>query len=102
MNNKSLIACLAIFGCISVTSIAAQAQETPEPKVEQSRENIRDLELGSRAPAKFQRPEAGLKDWNKRGLKAPSKEAQWVKINDKYVMVQITNGQITEIVPIRK
>ncbi|OCR24019.1 lipoprotein [Pseudomonas syringae] len=102
MNSKSLIACLAILGCVSVTNVAVQAQEKPEPKVEQSKENIRDLELGSRAPAKFQRPEAGMKDWSKHGLKAPSKEAQWVKINDKYVMVQITNGQITEIVPIRK
>jgi Ni/Co efflux regulator RcnB len=57
---------------------------------------------GDRAPAKFQRPDAALKDWSKRGLKEPSKEAQWVKINDKYVMVQTTNGQITEIVPVTK
>ncbi|WP_426139775.1 RcnB family protein [Pseudomonas sp. DWP3-1-2] len=102
MNCKSFVACLAILGCVSVNSLSVQAQEKPEPKVEESRDNMRDLELGSRAPAKFQRPEAGLKDWSKRGLKAPSKEAQWVKINNKYVMVQTTNGQITEIVPARK
>ncbi|EPJ87940.1 MULTISPECIES: RcnB family protein [Pseudomonas] len=102
MNRKSLIACLAILGCVSVTSVAVQAQEKSEPTVEQSKENIRDLEKGDRAPAKFQRPDAALKDWSKRGLKEPSKEAQWVKINDKYVMVQTTNGQITEIVPVTK
>jgi Ni/Co efflux regulator RcnB len=102
MNSKSLIACLAILGCVSVTSLSVQAQDKPEPKVEQSKDNMRDLEKGSRAPAKFQRTDAGIKDWSKHGLKAPSKEAQWVKINDKYVMVQKTNGQITEIVPIRK
>lgn len=102
MNSKSLIACLAIFGCVSVTSLAAHAADAPEPKIEQSKDNPRDLELGSRAPQQFQRPEAGLKDWSKRGLKEPAKESQWVKIHDKYVQVQITNGQITEIVPVKK
>jgi Ni/Co efflux regulator RcnB len=84
-----------------VTSLSAQAADAPEQTVTPSKDNIRDLELGSRAPQKFQRPEAGLKDWSKRGLKEPSKEAQWVQIHDKYVMVQITNGQITEIVPVK-
>jgi Ni/Co efflux regulator RcnB len=98
----SLIACLAILGCVSMTSLAAHAADTPEPKVEESKDNLRDLELGSRAPEKFRRPEAALKDWSKRGLKEPAKESQWVQINDKYVQVQITNSQITEIVPVKK
>jgi Ni/Co efflux regulator RcnB len=100
--STSLIACLAILGCVSMTSLAAHAADTPEPKVEESKDNLRDLELGSRAPEKFRRPEAALKDWSKRGLKEPAKESQWVQINDKYVQVQITNSQITEIVPVKK
>lgn len=102
MKSKSLIACLAILGCVSVTSLSAQAADAPEQKVEVSKDNMHELELGSRAPEKFRRPQEGLKDWSKRGLKEPAKEAQWVQINDKYVMVQITNGQITEIVPVKK
>jgi Ni/Co efflux regulator RcnB len=102
MKSKTLVACLAILGCVAVTSLSVHAADAAEPKVEESRDNMRDLELGSRAPQKFQRPEAGLKDWKTRGLEEPSKESQWVQINDKYVMVQITNGQITEIVPIKK
>jgi Ni/Co efflux regulator RcnB len=102
MKSKSLVACLAILGCVSVTSLSVQAADAPEQKVEKSRDNTHELETGSRAPEKFRRPEEGLKDWSKRGLKEPSKESQWVKINDKYVQVQITNGQITEIVPVKK
>lgn len=102
MNSKSLIACMTILGCVSVSSFSVQAADAPEPKVEASKDNMRDLELGSRVPQQFQRPEAGLKDWSKRGLKEPAKESQWVQINDKYVMVQITNGQITDIVPVKK
>jgi len=100
--STSLIACLAILGCVSMTSLSVHAANAPEPKVEESKDNMRDLELGSRAPEKFRRPEAALKDWAKRGLKEPAKESQWVKINNKYVQVQITNSQITEIVPITK
>ncbi|MCD5991251.1 RcnB family protein [Pseudomonas syringae] len=102
MKSKSLVACLAILGCVSLTSLSVQAADAPEPTIEKSKENMHELELGSRAPEKFRRPEEGLKDWSKRGLKEPAKESQWVQINDKYVQVQLTNGQITEIVPVKK
>jgi Ni/Co efflux regulator RcnB len=102
MKSKAFVACLAIFGCVSMTSLVAHAADAPEQKVDESRDNTRELEVGSRAPQKFQRTEAGLQDWKKRGLEEPAKESQWVQINDKYVMVQITNGQISKIVPVKK
>lgn len=102
MKSKSLVACLAILGCVSMTSVSVQAADAPDPKVAPSEDNMHELELGSRAPEKFRRPEESLKDWNKRGLKEPAKESQWVQIHDKYVQVQLTNGQITEIVPVKK
>ena len=102
MKSKSIIACLAILGCVSVTSLSVQAADAPEPTIEKSKDNLHELERGSRAPEKFRRPEQGLKDWSRRGLTEPAKESQWVQINDKYVLVQITNGQITEIVPVKK
>jgi hypothetical protein len=102
MKSKSFVACLAIFGCVSMTSLVSHAAEAPEQKVNESQDNTRELEVGSRAPQKFQRPEAGLQDWKTRGLEEPANESQWVQINDKYVMVQITNGQISKIVPVKK
>ena len=43
-----------------------------------------------------------IKDWKTKGLEEPAKMSQWVRINDKYVEVQTTNGQITKIVPVEK
>lgn len=43
-----------------------------------------------------------MKDWKSKGLETPAKESEWVKINDKYVRFQKVNGQIMEIVPVKK
>lgn len=102
MNKKTLIVGLTILGCVSLTSIAVQAEDAPAQTVQPSKDNMRDLEKGDRAPEKFQRPEAAIKDWKAKGLKEPSKQSQWVRINDKYVEVQTTNGQITDIAPVKK
>ena len=102
MNSKSLIAGLAILGCISVASFTVQAADATEPTIQPSRDNMRELEVGSRSPQEFQRPAAAIKNWKTKGLEEPAKMSQWVRINDKYVEVQTTNGQITRIVPIVK
>lgn len=98
MNSKSLIACMTLLGCFSLTTLPVQAEQ----KVEESADNMHELELGSRAPQKFQRTEAAITDWKSKGLAEPAKESQWVRINDKYVRVQITNGQIVDIVHVSK
>ncbi|MDC6383127.1 RcnB family protein [Pseudomonas graminis] len=102
MNSKSLIAGLAILGCISAASFTVQAADATEPTIQPSRDNMRELEVGSRSPQEFQRPAAAIKDWKTKGLEEPAKMSQWVRINDKYVEVQTTNGQITKIVPVEK
>lgn len=102
MNSKSLIACLAILGSVSVASFAAQAANAAEPTIQPSRDNMRELVVGSRSPQEFQRPDAALKDRKAKGLEEPAKMSQWVRINDEYVEVQTTNGQINKIVPIEK
>jgi Ni/Co efflux regulator RcnB len=102
MKNKSLIAGLTILGCVSLASFAVQADDAPAQTVQSSEDNLRDLEKGDRAPEKFQRPGAAIKDWKAKGLKEPAKQSQWVRINDKYVEVQTTNGQITDITPVKK
>ena len=102
MNRKSLIAGLIVLGCVSLNSVAVQAEDAPAQQVQSSKDNKDTLEKGDRVPEKFQRPGEAIKDWKAKGLKEPSKEAQWVRINNKYVEVQTTNGQITDIVPIKK
>jgi Ni/Co efflux regulator RcnB len=102
MNSKSLIAGLAIPGCVSVASFTVQAAVTTEPTIQPSSDNMRELEVGSRSPQEFQRPAAAIKDWKTKGLEEPAKMSQWVRIHDNYVEVQTTNGQITRIVPIEK
>lgn len=102
MNSKSLIAGLTILGCVSLTSFTVQAEDAPAQTVQSSKDNLRDLEKGDRAPEKFQRPGAAIQDWKAKGLHAPAEQSQWVRINDKYVQVQTTNGQITDITPVKK
>jgi len=41
-------------------------------------------------------------NWKQKGLKAPKARAQWVQINDKYMMVMITNGTIIDITPVER
>ena len=102
MNRKSLIAGLTILGCVSLTPFAVQAEDAPAQTVQPSKDNMRNLEKGDRVPEKFQRPGEAIKNWKAKGLKEPAKESQWVLINNKYVQVQTTNGQITDIVPVKK
>jgi Ni/Co efflux regulator RcnB len=101
MNSKTLMACVALLGCVSVTSLSVQAADAPEQKVQASKDNMRELEKGDRAPEKFQRPGAAITNWKAKGLHAPAEQSQWVLIHNKYVQVQTTNGQITDIVPMK-
>jgi hypothetical protein len=102
MNSKSFIAGLTILGCVSLASFAVQAEDAPAQTVQSSKDNLRDLEKGDRVPEKFQRPGEAIKDWKAKGLHAPAEQSQWVRINNKYVQVQTTNGQITDIAPMKK
>lgn len=102
MSRISLIAGLAIMGCVSLSSFAVQAEDAPAQTVQPSKDNKDALEKGDRVPEKFQRPGEAIKDWKAKGLHEPAKESQWVRIHDKYVQVQTTNGQITDIAPVKK
>ncbi|WP_296261063.1 MULTISPECIES: RcnB family protein [unclassified Pseudomonas] len=102
MNSKSLIAGLAILGCVSLSSFAVHAEDAPAQTIQPSKDNKDELELGSRVPEKYQRKGDVIHNWKAKGLHEPAKESQWVRINDKYVQVQTTNGYITDIVPVNK
>ncbi|MCR8930677.1 RcnB family protein [Pseudomonas sp. A4] len=60
------------------------------------------MKVNDRAPEMYQRKDKALQNWKAKGLKAPIEQAQWVQINDKYVMVMITNGTIVEMQPVER
>jgi hypothetical protein len=103
MNRKSLIAGLALVSCMSAVSVTALAATPAEPTVPESASSTtHELKVGDRAPQKYQRPGEALNNWKALGLKQPEKESQWVRLHSHYVLLQITNGQILEIVPVKK
>jgi Ni/Co efflux regulator RcnB len=99
MNSKTLIASLALVaGIAGITPIVQAAQNSSDPSV-QSPVSDRELKVNDRAPDIYQRSVKAI-DWKANGLKKPVEQAQWVQINDQYVMVMITNGTIVEMKPV--
>jgi Ni/Co efflux regulator RcnB len=103
MNSKTLIASLALVaGLAAINPIVQAADEAPQKTVQPGVNNSRSLVKGDRAPDMYQRSEKAVKNWKAKGLKAPASDAQWVQINDKYMMVKITNGTIVDVTPVER
>ncbi|MFI8222613.1 RcnB family protein [Pseudomonas sp. NPDC085632] len=101
MNSKTLIASLALVAGIAGISPLVQAAQTSNEQAVQSPVSDRELKVNDRAPDIYQRSEKAI-DWKTKGLKKPVDQAQWVQINDQYVMVMITNGTIVEMKPVER
>ncbi|WP_339528339.1 RcnB family protein [Pseudomonas mucidolens] len=99
MKATSLIASLLVAASLSAASLTVQAEDNPQKTVEPSNINNRDLKVGDRAPDILVRKESAIGDWKKRGLKQPVEDSQWARVNDRYVLVKITNGTILDITP---
>lgn len=99
MNSRTLLSALILGTSLSYVSVPTLAAEDSDPTVQGNDTRNRPLEVGDKAPDQYKRDEAALSDWKAKGLRAPEKESHWVKMEDKYVMVQITNGVIIEIQP---
>lgn len=105
MKNKmtTLFAGLALCGGFSLASVTAQAADQPAQQVQISNGEPQSLKkVGDKAPDKYMRQEFKVNDWKQKGLAAPEADAQWVKIEDKYVQVKTVNGVIVAIVPVKK
>lgn len=102
MHSKTLIAALAIAAGVAGINPIVQADDSPQKTVQPGVNNSRELVKGDRAPDVYQRSEKALTNWKAKGLKAPKADAQWVQINDKYMMVMVTNGTIVDITPVEK
>ncbi|MCO7515778.1 RcnB family protein [Pseudomonas guariconensis] len=57
----------------------------------------RELKVGDKAPDQYKRDDQAIRDWRAKGLPAPEKESHWVRLGERYVLVQITNGVILAI-----
>ncbi|CAI8802798.1 MULTISPECIES: RcnB family protein [Pseudomonas] len=102
MNSKTLIASLALVAGIAGISPLVQAAQTSNEQAVQSPVSDRELKVNDRAPDIYQRSEKAITNWKQKGLKQPEPQAQWVQINDQYVMVMITNGTIVEMKPVER
>lgn len=102
MKTTTLLAGLALVAGFSAVTLPTFAADAPAQTVQSPVPDTRELKVGDMAPDKLQRKDAAVNDWKKHGLKAPEKDSQWVKIDDKYVLIKITNGQIVDIVPAKK
>ncbi|MHC8286237.1 RcnB family protein [Pseudomonas sp. XS1P51] len=102
MNNKTLIASLALVAGLAGINPIVQADDLPQKTVQTGVNNSRELMVGDRAPDVYQRSEKALANWKAKGLKAPKNQARWVQINDKYAMVEISTGRILAITPVER
>ncbi|MGF0238447.1 RcnB family protein [Rhodococcus sp. IEGM1300] len=102
MNSKHFIAALALAAGVAGISPIVQAADPAQKTVQPGVNNSRTLVVGDRAPDVYQRSEKAIGNWKAKGLKAPKDQAQWVQINDKYMMVMVTNGAIIDITPVER
>ncbi|MFF7709736.1 RcnB family protein [Pseudomonas sp. NPDC007930] len=93
MNSKTLLCALVLMGCMSDASLVANAAQVVE-----SQSSANDtLQVGDKAPDKYTTSATEVKDWQKRGLKAPEAGTQWVQFGGKYVLVNRGNAAIVQI-----
>lgn len=59
---------------------------------------MKEIKEGDNVPDQYQRDSLAIKDLEKRHLKVPEKNEQWVEIQDKYVLVDIPTGTIKEMI----
>lgn len=97
MKIQKILASAALMGVCAMT-LPAFADE-PSVKLDRPGVGMHEIKEGDKVPDEFKRKELALNDWQKRGLKAPEENNQWVEMQDKYVLVNIPNGTIVEMLP---
>ncbi|WP_347905707.1 RcnB family protein [Pseudomonas purpurea] len=102
MTHNTFFVAMTMLAAIVGTSPAALADDPPERTAQASIANLRSLHVGDRVPDAYKRGEKALANWQQRGLKTPKSLSQWVQVNDRYMMVRITDGQILDVTPIER
>ncbi|WP_296261065.1 MULTISPECIES: RcnB family protein [unclassified Pseudomonas] len=103
MNLKMLMACAATITCLAGTSLTIEAAESTSSKAVQSETTShKEYKVGEIAPDLYKQERVGIKDWQKKGLKAPQENSQWVQISNKYALIETDSGKILDIAPAKK
>lgn len=88
---------LAIIALCALGNPALAADE-PSVTLDRPGAGIKEIKEGDNVPDQYQRDSLAIKDWDKRHLKVPEKNEQWVEIQDKYVLVDIPTGTIKQMI----
>ncbi|MGI4837960.1 MAG: RcnB family protein [Janthinobacterium lividum] len=90
----------APFALLALFSLGIPAFAATDTSVTLDRPGVGSHEIkeGDKAPDEYKRKELALGDWKKRHLAAPGENEQWVEIKDKYVLVNIPNGTIKQMI----
>ncbi|RON10055.1 hypothetical protein BK659_09130 [Pseudomonas brassicacearum] len=102
MLHKENLAAMVVFASFVVVCPMVLADDPVQASVQASPINARNLQVGDHAPEIYRRYEKALVNWKSHGLKTPPSQSQWVQVNDKYMLVQTTNGQILAVMPIER
>lgn len=102
MTQNTLFAAMAMLAAVAGISPAALADDPPQRTAQASVVNVRTLQVGDHVPDAYIRNDKALANWQQRGLKTPKSLSQWVQVNDRYMMVRITDGQILDVTPIER
>lgn len=97
MKANSLLCALLFTGSLAGLPMVAHAAESTQESITAPDTHNRELEVGDKAPDQYKRKEEAVQDWKAKGLPAPEKESQWVKMGGRYVLVQVTNGVVLAI-----
>jgi Ni/Co efflux regulator RcnB len=97
MNDKKY---LARFAFLALFSLSIPAFAATEPSVTLDRPGVgaHEIKQGDKVPDEYKRKELALNNWKQRHLSAPTENEQWVEIKDKYVLVNIPNGTIKQMI----
>ena len=101
MSLKTLMTCAAMLTCLTGTSLMAHAAQPTSTKSVQAENTNKRYKVGDIVPDLYKDERVGIKDLPNKGLSTPQEGSQWVQINDKHVLVQMDNGKILDIAPIK-
>ncbi|WP_312932907.1 RcnB family protein [Pseudomonas sp.] len=99
MKANTLLCALLFSSTLAGVPMVAQAADvkSTQESIKGPDTHDKELEVGDKASDKYKREELAVKNWKALGLTAPEEGMQWVKIEGRYVLIEITNGTIKAI-----
>ncbi|WP_213881427.1 RcnB family protein [Pseudomonas sp. dw_358] len=100
MSIRKSAACLSLVALLGTTTLSVFADDS-SVTVDAPGVGLHDIKKGDKVPDQYKRKELAVGDWKKHKLAMPTEDQQWVKIQDKYLLVNIPNGTVKDVVPAR-